>query len=369
MTTSAAYTPAFEAAFQKWQESLTLKNKSVRTREEYGRFVRVMQRTVCDLLGPEPQVREALVAWRAKVYAKSLKGTVAPSTIRSYICAVRSFFGYLVDAGQAQENLGLALTIPAVKPTYPRPIATNVIDQVFSAVDATKPGGLRDLTMLWLYYSSLRNSEVSQLTTGSIHVDPGDGSLVLRFVGKGGRERVVVLRTEAAEALALYLLQRFSTAESAAVFEYQLRDCLAAGQGRRQAQFPAAMAAVGFLLTGPLKGRTERVFVRDDGKPFTRRDSNRRLAHLRNAAGLTPLDSTGARIAPHGFRHAVATGLLNDGVDIRVVQEILGHASIRMTEGYTKVLTSTKARAIQKQRVPAGGSVGVVEFEEGSWNS
>jgi site-specific recombinase XerD len=183
--------------------------------------------------------------------------------------------------------------------------------------------------------------------------------LVLRFVGKRNKERIVVLRPEASNVLALHVVHKFASVQERDGVRRHVDELVAGGMDPAQAREVAVAVAADLIASA--RTPPQPVFTRPDGKPITRRDANRLFQRVREAAGLAERDEHGAPIAPHALRHTVATGLLNSGVDIRVVQEILGHASIRQTEIYTKVLTSSKARAMQHQRVPAGAGAS-------SWN-
>jgi site-specific recombinase XerD len=348
----------FDQALALWQRRLDEEKKALRTQEEYGRFVRRVQHEVVNLLEDPATVTAKLTAWRARLQLQLKQGALAASTIRSYICALRSFYGALQTAGVYPANPADALVIPSVPETLPRPLGAKTVDAVFSAVQPETPQGLRDLAMLWLYYSGIRNTEVTQLTTAHVSYRPEEGGLVLRFVGKRAKERVLVLRAEASEVLAWHLLRQFAPAHARTWLADLYQDVLPSVGAEAPAATLALFLAVDRLLTLELTGPARRVFVRNDGTPFDRRSANRVFAKYRAAAGLGVTDEQGNRIAPHALRHTFATNLLNEDVELRVVQELLGHASIRQTEGYTKVLTSTKARAVQKQRVPKGATIG-----------
>lgn len=346
----------FEPALALWQLRAAQgqvddrrKPKSARTIEQYSTQLRVLQRVVGNLLGPPDTVRPKLKAWNEQVLDDFVRKRTSAATLRSYISALRSFFGFLAREQLYPVNLGEELRSTAAPPTIPRPVKDVHMDALFGAIDTTTPEGVRDFAMIWLYYNCLRNSEVRHLTTTQIEYAEKDSTLHLKFKGKGDKFRVVVLREEAATALAMHLLLTFAPDDYKAWLA-DAQAAIAARGGERDPSTDATEAlfqTADVLLSRKLAGENHLVFPYN-GKPMTRRQANRQFATWREKAGLP------ASIGPHALRHTFATEMLENDVDLLTLKEILGHESLKQTEGYAKVLTSKKARAVQKLRVPTG---------------
>jgi site-specific recombinase XerD len=316
----------FAEAHRQWQAHLdTLGATTPRTRGNYAYAVRAVAKRV-PLLGPPADVRAALQQVRAELQERVQAGEASRSLIRLTVAALRSFYSTLVALGTYPENPAADLSSTSVPDGVPRPLAQTEVNKLFTAIDPSTAEGLQDLAMVWLYYHSLRNSEVAELRVHHVQYSPGDETFLLRFPAKGGKTRVVTLIPEAAEPLALHLLRHFELPTPEGV---------------------SPLEALDRALNGPLAEERGPVFWHH-GKPMTRRAANRRFAALREAAQL------GAHVVPHALRHTCATNLLNADVDIRTVQEILGHSSLRQTQVYTAVLTSKKRQAMGRLPIPGG---------------
>jgi integrase/recombinase XerC len=227
----------------------------------------------------------AWLAWRHR------QGRARTSTARA-LAALRSFYRYL-DRQHGRHNPALkALRTPRRPKRLPRPLsspqARTLIDHV---PDGVIPDwiGARDLALLLLLYGAgLRIGEALALERGALgHAPAATASLII--TGKGGKQRLVPVLPVVGAALEAYL----------AVCPY-------AGAG------------------APL-------FVGLRGKRLQPAVVRRRMRDLRRALGL-PENAT-----PHALRHSFATHLLAGGADLRVIQELLGHASLSTTQGYTGV--------------------------------
>jgi integrase/recombinase XerD len=171
-----------------------------------------------------------------------------------------------------------------------------------SGAAAAGPGQLRDRALLeFLYGTGARISEAVGLDIDELDL-AGEG--VVRLSGKGGKQRIVPVGSYASQALQAYLVRA--------------RPSLAAAAGRSAAT-PKARA-----------GATAAVFLNARGGRLTRQGA---WMVLHAAAARAGLD----QVSPHTLRHSFATHLLDGGADIRVVQELLGHASVTTTQVYTLV--------------------------------
>jgi site-specific recombinase XerD len=225
----------------------------------------------------------------------------APATVARKLAALRGFFRALVEAGVRAENPADLLNSPKRAQRLPRVLKPQELAFLLDRIPATTPLELRDRALFELAYGSgLRAEELVSLDRESLDFD---GELV-RVEGKGGRTRLVPTGEPAVAALERYL-----------------------AKGR-----PA-------LENG------------DDGAPLFLSKSGRRLStsdvrrRLRTWARLAAAQAPALADAhPHALRHSFATHLLEGGADLRAIQELLGHASIRTTQVYTRV-ESARLRA------------------------
>ena len=209
--------------------------------------------------------------------------------------AVRGLHKFLMLEGLASADPSREVKPPALPKRLPKALAVDQVDRLLSTVDSTGPLGLRDRALLeFLYATGARISEA--VGTAVDDLELADGAVLLR--GKGGRTRVVPIGTIARAALEAYFVR-----------------------GR-----PALVAA----------GRgNPAVFLNARGGRLSRQSA---WMILRRAATHADLPVDGAHgVSPHTLRHSYATHLLDGGADIRVVQELLGHASVTTTQVYTLV--------------------------------
>lgn len=219
------------------------------------------------------------------------------ATIARKIAALRAFYRFLVRRGLATENPAASLKSPKVRRPLP---GFLTVDDAFRVVEApaedrARPGPLRlrDAAMLELLYGTgVRVSELAGLTLAQVDLPEAR----LRVVGKGNKERVVPLGTQALASLKGYLEER----------------------------------AVFVAARGP-KPTTDRVFLGVRGSELTVRQVQN-VVRRYGALGAGRGD-----LHPHALRHSCATHLLDAGADLRTIQELLGHASLSTTQRYTHV--------------------------------
>jgi integrase/recombinase XerC len=230
--------------------------------------------------------------FRAWLAARHRRGLAKRSSARA-LAAVRSFYRFL-DRQQGRHNPAApALRTPRLEQRLPRPLSERHVAALLDepAVEGTPTWvAARDRALLLLLYGAgLRIGEALALARGMV----GEAPAALRSLivtGKGGKQRLVPILPVIAVALADYL------------------------------------AACPHHL-----GRAEPLFVGVRGKRLQAAVVRRRMRDLRRRAGL-PENAT-----PHALRHSFATHLLAGGADLRVIQELLGHASLSTTQGYTAV--------------------------------
>jgi len=231
-------------------------------------------------------------------FAECLEGMARASVARS-MTAVRSFHAFVFEEGSAGANPAADVRPPKIPSRLPKAMDIDDVAALIAAGGAGEgPAPLRDRALLEvLYATGARISEAVGLVVDDLDAD----SRVLRLFGKGRKERVVPMGTYAWEALDAYLVRG--------------RPVLAE-RGRGVPQ----------------------VFLNTLGRPLSRQSA---WAVLQQAAERAGLAGAGVpderRISPHTLRHSFATHLLAGGADVRVVQEMLGHASVTTTQIYTKV--------------------------------
>jgi integrase/recombinase XerD len=301
---------SFDAALEAYLDHLRVeRGLSAATIRAYDTDLRAFAAQAPDLgawdRSPEPALR-----WIAALGRPP--STLRDASVRRKSAAIRAFYRFC--AREELTTVDLADGLPSGGRTLALPDTLDVTE-VEALLEATVPGdaqGLRDRALLELLYASgLRISE-------ALGLDVGDVSFVaesVRVIGKGDRERVVPVGEIALEAIERYL-------ETA-------RPVLArAGTGKRLATAGA----------GPL-------FLSAHGRRLSRMEAWRAVRRSAERAGIT------RHVSPHTLRHSFATHLLEGGADLRVVQELLGHASITTTQLYTH-LTGVRIRQVYERAHP-----------------
>jgi len=292
------------AAFRTYLE--VERNYSPRTLEVYLRDVTALREHLREKRGKDvPLARLSAMEVRSQLAA--LYGENGPSTIGRKLSSVRAFCRFLVKRGVLAGNPAAAIRGP--KKPKPLPRALDV-DDAFRLVEAPGTTGrtshrtlspaeearhgllrLRDAALLELIYGTgLRVSETCALDITDIDRGRYGTPLVIVRRGKGGKSRQVPLGGAADRALASYLPARQQLAAS-----------------------------------------TPALFVNAGGERLTPRSVQRMVKRWMIAGGVH------GHVTPHGLRHSFATHLLDGGVDLRAIQELLGHASLSSTQIYTKV--------------------------------
>jgi integrase/recombinase XerD len=227
-----------------------------------------------------------------------------PSTQARKVAAIRSFYGFALREELADRDVASLLDAPKAGSYLPDVLGPEQVARILDAPPADDPVGVRDRAILELLYAcGLRVSELTGLDTDRVDL-PG---LQVRVIGKGNRERRVPMGEEARERMHRYLA------------------------GPRTS------------WTG---GRPNpAVFVSQRGARLARESVWRLVRRWATVAGVA------SRVTPHTFRHSFATHLLEGGADLRVVQTLLGHASISTTQLYTH-LTGERLREVYTRAHP-----------------
>ncbi|GAB08366.1 tyrosine recombinase XerD [Gordonia araii NBRC 100433] len=250
-------------------------------------------RTITDLGDvEESHVREFLVALRSPV--ESDAAPLAESSIARTLVATRGLHKFALAEGFVTADAAHAVRPPKPAQRLPKALSIDQVEAILRSVTGDDPRGLRDRALLELLYScGARISEVISLDVDDLDLE--HRTVLLR--GKGGKQRLVPVGRPAVDAVDAYLVRA--------------RPALAAAR------------------SGPA------VFLNTSGGRLSRQSAWQILADAAQRAGIT------TAVSPHTLRHSFATHLLDGGADVRVVQELLGHASVTTTQVYTLVTVST----------------------------
>lgn len=234
-------------------------------------------------------------------WAGRRKGGLCSSSMRRGQSALRGLFKYAMRRGLANKNPVDMMDSPKVQRPLPKALSQEEVNMLINSPDCSNLLGMRDKAILELLYGSgLRVSEVSNLKSGDINLESGTAFI---REGKGDKDRIVPLTPLSCQAISLYINNRFSEK--------------------------------------PAWRKEKHIFLSHTGTPLTTRSIARLIdKYARHLAMMM-------NITPHQFRHSFATHLLNNGADIRAVQEMLGHASLSTTQIYTRI---SKEKLMQTYR-------------------
>lgn len=333
----------FTKALQVFEKSLSEAGRTERTKENHLGVIRRLDRTI-GLLHENPEELSArLSTWRAKLRRDHAASRISRSKVRGEVSTLRLFYDALVLHGMLPSNPAGHLKGMPRDRWMPRPITGQQLVRLFEAADpwvadALDPIRLRDRAVLGLLFCGLRRIEVCRLQLRDLEYHAADLTLQVQVLGKGNKRGVVPCVPSSATWLALHVLEQHARDEYRQwVQEVALDPRLDPEEQERQSRFNA----LDRLLATRLQGSRQWLFS-VHGRPLHPRTLNRIFAHYRRAAQLPP------DIGPHRLRHTCATMLLNRGVDIRVVQKLLRHESIAVTQMYTEVSTSLAASAMRQ---------------------
>ena len=212
----------------------------------------------------------------------------ASATIIRRAGTIRQFFLFL-QKERVISNQASTLIMPKLQHELPSVLSIEEVEDLFEQPNLNKDEGVRDRAMLEMMYSSgMRVSELLSLKMSQINIELG----ILKIIGKGNKERHVPIGDFAKEYLMNYILKV---------------------RGKHD------------IYKSPY------VFLNREGKPISRQYFWRKIKNYASKAGIV------VNVTPHTLRHSFATHLLESGADLRMVQEILGHANITTTQIYTHV--------------------------------
>ena len=243
-------------------------------------------------------------------------GGAARATIARRTSTLRTWFALLERRGIVREDPAALLVTPKQGRHLPRVLRVDQVEAMFAAVDPATVEGQRDRALIELLYASgARVAEACSLTLDTLDLSQAQ----VRLDGKGGKDRIVPIGRAAVDALTTYV-----------------RDVR-----------PVLLARAD---DGGTPRATDAVVLRGDrGGPLGTRDARTIVERLGAAADV-------GHVTPHTLRHSFATHLLEGGADIRIVQELLGHASLATTQRYTHLsrgrLREVHAMAHPRARLP-----------------
>lgn len=229
-----------------------------------------------------------IITLRSFVAFLSNNKKASKRSINRKISAIRSFFDYLVRNNIIEENKAIYINTPKFENKLPSFLLKEDMKKIRESIDTSNILGLRDRAIIEMLYSSgLRSFELLELSESMIDMDKRE----LRVIGKGDKERLTFFSNTAKKYLEEYILAK----KNKNIYDKTI------------------------------------VFANSKGQRLTTRSLRRLIEHYGDISGINK------EITPHVFRHSFATELLNSGVDIRYVQELLGHSTIATTQFYTHI--------------------------------
>jgi integrase/recombinase XerD len=236
--------------------------------------------------------------------------TLAPTSLRRRAAALKGFYRFAFGEGLIETDVATHLDLPRQTRRLPDTLGVDEVERLMEAASATPgPAATRDRALLELLYAAgLRVSEAIGLDREDLSLDGG----FVRVIGKGDKERLVPIGEVAIDHLRVWL------------------------DGPRAVLLAAHHVEPS--RGGPL-------FLGDRGRRLARQQAWAAVTRAADRAGLA------GRVSPHTLRHSFATHLLEGGADLRVVQELLGHASISTTQLYTH-LTGERIRDVYRRAHP-----------------
>ena len=300
--------PALPLDAEEFLSWLTVeRGRSVNTIAAYRRDLNAY----CAYLARHHRTLDAVTEADIERYVQSQQreGKAATSVARSLV-AVRSLHRFLAEEGRMARNPAAAVESPKVPQGLPKPLSEAEVESLLASVVGHGPLERRDRAILEvLYGTGIRISELVGLSMGDVDL----ADRVMRVFGKGSHERVVPIGRFAADALTDWLAT--------------------SGRG---ALVPDRWAR---------RGDAEAVFLNARGGRLSRQGAWGIVRAYADRVGL------GDRLSPHVLRHSCATHMLDHGADIRVVQELLGHASVATTQVYTLV-SAERLRSVYENAHP-----------------
>jgi len=238
------------------------------------------------------------------LYLKDKK--LKPSSIYRMIATIKSFYKYLIAHGHLNKNPIKIVQFPKLWKKLPEVLSLSEVENLLNGPNIKDIIGLRDKAILELMYATgMRVSELIKLELNSIDLDLG----IVRCEGKGNKERILPLGSKASQILLKYL-------------------------GRSRPHLGKSNTSANLFLTRL-------------GKGISRQSAWKIIKKYTSSCKIKK------NVTPHTFRHSFATHMLERGADLRIVQELLGHADISTTQVYTH-MNRDRLKALHKKYHPRG---------------
>lgn len=239
-----------------------------------------------------------------EAFMRSLKRDMTTKSMARKLTAIRSFHHFLLIEKEVDIDVTKTIQSPKIEKHLPQVLSVDEVMAILEHVDSSKPLGLRNQALLELIYGSgLRVSELLDIEMSDIHLNQG----YVLVKGKGEKERMVPISDPSVVALRNYIIKG--------------RDLLLHGQ------------------------KTTFLFLNQQGKRLSRQGFFKLLKKLALEAGVQ------TECSPHTLRHSFATHLLENGMDLRTLQSLLGHEDISTTQIYTHI-SQKRIKEIYQQAHP-----------------
>lgn len=234
-------------------------------------------------------------------YDQAING-LSPATIARRIATIKNFYMFLESDGIAKNIISDEIILPKKEKNLPKVLSEEEVQSLLNGPDQSTEKGIRDFAILEILYScGLRVSEAANLQISQIN----EQEEIIDVFGKGKKERIVPIRKSALKALKRYINE---------------------------------------VRSKHLVIDKKNVFIAKNGKAMSRQAIYNVVVKNAKDVGIQK------EIHPHTLRHSFATHLLDNGADLRVVQELLGHTNIGTTQIYTHVTTKTLVKSYDLYR-------------------
>lgn len=279
------------------QEVLSFYEDYLRNEKQYSEntvvsYVNDINSLICFLESEDLGELKYTTNRMAKFYISYLHNKYNPKSIRRKISSVRTMFEYLLDQGIVRDNPFKNVVLPKVSKKLPKFIYEDEMFDFLNGIDDKNPIGFRNKTIFEILYGcGLRVSELINIKINEIDFVKQE----LKVHGKGSVDRIVPIHNLAIDTLKKYLMESRPILKSKNLVD------------------------------------NDYVFLNNRGYSLTARGVRDILEREIKKQAST------LKVSPHSFRHSFATHLLNNGVDLRIVQELLGHVSLSTTQIYTKI--------------------------------